>query len=354
MHELAREELPDKKIIAEIPEDDTLFLSPFCVSVKGICTDIPNRIFTVDGRFCAAYISAARAAAFDGSSIYFDRCGCDRAELTGKKPFLYLWEMINANGDAIRSDMSQRDRSAVRRLPETVAVVGNRDDAYVEDDVRIDPYVVFDTTKGPVYVSSGCEILPFTRIEGPCFIGRDAVILGARVREGCSIGEGCRIGGEVEDSVFYPYANKYHDGFIGHGCIGSFVNLGALCTNSDLRNDYSTVRVILPNGPVDTGMRKVGCFIGDHAKCSIGTLINTGTVIGPFAMTVQSGLMARKHLPPFSVFMQNQLRVAEEEKIDSIIESARTVMSRRNKVPSKAYENCIRQLFYDTLRDGYT
>ena len=101
--------------------------------------------------------------------------------------------------------------------------------------------VVIDAEHGPVYLDEGAEIHPFTRIEGPCYVGKKSILLGAKCREGNSIGPFCRIGGEVEESIIQGYSNKYHDGFLGHAYVGEWVNLGALTTNSDLKNDYSTV-----------------------------------------------------------------------------------------------------------------
>ena len=93
--------------------------------------------------------------------------------------------------------------------------------------------------------TQGAEIHPFTRIEGPCYIGRNSILLGAKCREGNSIGPMCRVGGEVEESIIQGYSNKYHDGFLGHAYVGQWVNLGALTTNSDLKNDYSEVKITL-------------------------------------------------------------------------------------------------------------
>ena len=105
--------------------------------------------------------------------------------------------------------------------------------------------VVIDAEHGPVYLDEGVEVHPFTRIEGPCYVGRNSILLGCKCREGNSIGPMCRVGGEVEESIIHGYSNKYHDGFLGHAYVGQWVNLGALTTNSDLKNDYSNVSIVL-------------------------------------------------------------------------------------------------------------
>src|SRR6185295_4718482 len=140
---------------------------------------------------------------------------------------------------------------------------------------------------GPVTIEEGCEVHPFTRIEGPCYVGPKTILLGAKVREGCSFGPMCRIGGEVEESIVHGYSNKYHDGFLGHAYVGEWVNLGALTTNSDLKNDYSEVKVTLDGRTqLSTGSNKVGALIGDHVKTSIGTLLNTGAYVGAMSVLV--------------------------------------------------------------------
>ena len=163
--------------------------------------------------------------------------------------------------------------------------------------------VVLDAEHGPIYIDEGAEIHPFTRIEGPCYIGPKTILLGAKCREGNSIGPMCRIGGEVEESIIQGYSNKYHDGFLGHAYVGQWVNLGALTTNSDLKNDYSSVSMVLDGGAsIPTGSAKVGAMIGDHVKTSIGTLLNTGCYVGAMSVLMATGKLLPKFLPSFAYF----------------------------------------------------
>ena len=125
--------------------------------------------------------------------------------------------------------------------------------------------------------AAGAWVQPFTRIEGPCYIGRDTQLFRANLRGGVTIGPNCRIGGEVEAAIVHGHSNKYHEGFLGHAYVGEWVNLGAITSNSDLRNDYGEVYVPLGGDPVATGQAKVGCFIGDHTRTGLGSMLNTGT-----------------------------------------------------------------------------
>ncbi|MGL4370714.1 MAG: putative sugar nucleotidyl transferase, partial [Spirochaetota bacterium] len=255
----------------------------------------------------------------------------------------FIWNMILSNGDMIRRDYPLIDTEKNRRENYQVTFQGDASQIYIGDNVSIDPFVVIDARKGPVIIQDGCEINPFTRREGPCSIGRDCVLLGAKVREGCSFGPACRIGGEVEDSIFQSFSNKYHDGFIGHAYIGQWVNLGALTTNSDLKNDYSAVKVYLPGGLRDTGSAKAGCIIGDFVKTGIGTLLNTGSVLGTGSMAVMSGRMTPPHLPAFCRFIKNEIRPAGSTA--SVVETARTVSARRKQKFPAAMETLLESLY---------
>ena len=181
------------------------------------------------------------------------------------------------------------------------------------------------------------EVHPFTRIEGPCFVGRDSILLGAKCREGNSIGPACRVGGEIEESIIHGYSNKYHDGFLGHAYVGEWVNLGAMTTNSDLKNDYSSVAVSLDGKrPVDTGSTKVGSLIGDHTKTSIGVLFNTGAYVGAMSLILAAGKPLAKFIPSFSWFMEGV--VTKGFGKNKIYETARKAMPRRGRQWTEAEE----------------
>ena len=159
--------------------------------------------------------------------------------------------------------------------------------------------VVADTTGGPVVIGEGAVVTAFTRLEGPCAIGADTHLLGAKVRGGTTIGPHCRVGGEVECSVVLGYANKYHDGFLGHSYVGEWVNLAAGTSTGDLRCDYRPVRVPVDGAEVSTGRTKVGSVIGDHAKTGLGVLLNCGTALGCFAQVLPTGTLAPRAVPSF-------------------------------------------------------
>src|SRR5207248_75825 len=164
---------------------------------------------------------------------------------------------------------------------------------------RRDPMVVADTSRGPVVINREAVVTAFSRLEGPCYVGPQTHVLGAKVRAGTTLGPNCRVGGEVEASILHGHSNKYHDGFLGHSYVGEWVNLGAGTHNSDLRNDYGEVTVMVNGRLVPTGLTKVGCFLGDHSKTGLGTLLNTGSNVGIFCNVLPWGL-APKYVPSFA------------------------------------------------------
>lgn len=195
-------------------------------------------------------------------------------------------------------DPSRPGRQDPRELPAGVWLQG--DDLWCGTGVQVAPGAVLDTRRGPVIIDNGCDIGPHTLLEGPLYLGPGCrVKAGARLYGESSFGIGNRLAGEIGESTFGDYANKQHEGFIGHAVLGSWVNLGAMTTCSDLKNNYSRVRADLGLGTEDTGQRFVGLLAGDHVKTAIGTLFNTGTCVG-FASNIFGSGMPPKHVPAFS------------------------------------------------------
>jgi hypothetical protein len=173
-------------------------------------------------------------------------------------------------------------------------------------------------------------------------------VLAARLR-GSSLGPQCRVGGEVEASILQGYANKAHDGFLGHAYLGQWVNLGAGTHSSDLRNDYRSVRLRVAGREVDTGLLKVGCFVGDHVKSSIGVLLNTGTAVGPFAQLLACGSLLPRWLPAFSQVAQGRLQ--ERTDLRVMFATAATVLGRRGQVWSESHADFFLDLYARTAAE---
>jgi UDP-N-acetylglucosamine diphosphorylase/glucosamine-1-phosphate N-acetyltransferase len=202
-----------------------------------------------------------------------------------------------------------------------------------------------DTRQGPVLVDRGAVVQAFSRLEGPCYVGPGTHVLAGRVR-GSSLGPECRIGGEAEASVVQGYSNKAHDGFLGHSYLGEWVNLGAGTHTSDLRNDYGDVSLTLGGQKVLTGQMKIGSFVGDHTKSSIGCLFNTGSVIGPFGQLVTSGTLLPRVLPAFC--QVSGPRVQERTDLKQMFATAATSMGRRRREWTEVHAEFFLDLYERT------
>jgi len=257
----------------------------------------------------------------------------------------YTWDLVLANADQLAQDFAVAGRSGIEgTVEEPRAIRGSASEVYVAPGAVVHPMVVLDASEGPIYIDKEAEIHPFSRIEGPCYVGRKSILLGAKCREGNSIGPVCRIGGEVEESIIHGYSNKYHDGFLGHAYVGEWVNLGALTTNSDLKNDYSNVSIALDGKrPVDTGSTKVGALIGDHAKTSIGTLLNTGAYVGAMTLIAATGKPLPKFIPSFAWFLEGVVTKGFGRR--KLYETARTATGRRGCEWTEADEAMWEEIF---------
>ncbi len=218
------------------------------------------------------------------------------------------WSLMAANPERLRRDLSGKESLTLG------------DGAHVEELVAV------DTHEGPIFVDAGARVRGPARLVGPLYIGPGTEILGGEVGAS-SIGPRCKVRGEVAHAVMVGFSNKAHDGYLGHALVGQWVNLGAGTTNSDLKNTYGTVRVWTPDGDVDTGLRKVGCFLGDHVKTGIGTLLNTGTVVGA-GSNLFGGAMPPVAVPPFSWGRGEDLVT---HRLEKFLETAAITMGRRGR-----------------------
>ncbi|MCX7642654.1 MAG: putative sugar nucleotidyl transferase, partial [Armatimonadetes bacterium] len=259
----------------------------------------------------------------------------------------YPWQLIDHNAELISAEfpLATEGKESEGKLEQGAIVYGgDSSQVYLGEGAVVHPTVVLDVTHGPIYIGDNTIVYPPTRIEGPAYVGKGTWIVGGKIREGSNIGDVCRVGGGVEESIIHGYSNKYHDGFLGHAYVGEWVNLGALTTNSDLKDTYGSVRIeIEGEGKVDAGT-KVGCFIGDQVKTSIGTLIYTGKRIGIFSHIHG---VATEDVPSFTIWAKSigAQGDAVELLLDSAIEIHRRVLSRRKIEATPEEVELIKTLF---------
>ena len=247
-----------------------------------------------------------------------------------------LWDLLTLLDSEIDRDVEALgDPGGTPTLP-NVHLLGTR--VSVARDARVDPGCVLDARPGPIVVAEGASLAPFTHLEGPAIVGEGTQLLGGKLSR-VAIGPQCRVAGEVEATIFRGYANKRHQGFLGHAVVGEWVNLGALTTNSDLKNNYGNVRVWVEGKERDSGQTKIGCFLGDHVKTGIGTLLTTGAVVGPGSNLFAGGQFTPKHLAGWA-WWDGEKCVAHEW--DKFLATARTAMARRDRPLTEAEEASLR------------
>lgn len=232
------------------------------------------------------------------------------------------WDLVTALERLLPSDCSLLVADEDDGVPPGSIVLGNPG-RLLWRGATVEPGVVFDLRHGGVVLEPGSEVRSGTRLEGPLYAGEGTWLLGGFLRNSV-FGPHCRIHGEVASSVFNGYANKSHDGFVGHSVLGHWVNLGAGTITSNLKNTYGLIRLDLADGPVETGRTNLGSLIGDHAKTAIGTLLATGTVVGTGA-SVHGAPPVPRMVPPFAWGATGKARV----DVERFVRLASRVMPRR-------------------------
>ncbi|MBM4053531.1 MAG: hypothetical protein FJ264_02435 [Planctomycetes bacterium] len=255
----------------------------------------------------------------------------------------YYWDVVKRNVSQIKEDFSLFVKE-VRNMGNIYegAYLLNKDKIHIGKDSRIKPCCVIDAENGPVYIGNNVTISPNTTIEGPVYIGDNSVVqANSRLRGGTNIGDVCKIGGENVNTIFHSYTNKQHDGFLGDSYIGSWVNIGADTTNSNLLNTYGSIKVQMGNELINTNHNFLGMAMGDHTKTAINTTIMTGSVIG-YACNIVTNRYPPKYLPSFSWCSDHGVIVYILEKVLNV---AKVAMGRRGKEMSAAEETLFKKIF---------
>lgn len=253
------------------------------------------------------------------------------------------------NGKAIEEDFELLKGRTSETLSATNTVFGTHP-VFVGKNVKAEACTI-NTTKGPVYIGEGAELMEGCNLRGPLAIGAGAVIkMGAKIYGDTTIGNGCKVGGEVTNSIFFANSNKSHDGYIGNSVIGEWCNLGADTNCSNLKNNYGNVSVwnYAIGGEEDTGLQFHGLIMGDHAKSGINTMFNTGTVVGVSANVFGTGFPP-KFLPDFS-WGQPIANQFAEYRLDEALQTIARVYERRDKKLSEAEIKMLSEVFAQTKK----
>jgi len=242
-------------------------------------------------------------------------------------------DVIREHERSLRENLEYRLRDGYRQLS---------DGLFVADGVTIGPHLVTDTKAGPILLDAGSSLGPFCYLTGPAYVGRGARLIEMAVlKDGVAIGERAKIGGEIEASIVEPLSNKQHHGFLGHSYVGSWVNLGAGTSNSDLKNTYGSVTMDYGGRRVPSGMQLVGCFIGDYAKTAVNTGIFTGKAIGVCSMAYG---FVTTNVPGFTNYARSMGQVTEIG-VDVAVATQARMFARRGIEQRACDVDLLRSLF---------
>jgi len=275
-----------------------------------------------DGIACALFANK--------SPFPHDFVGCSQLtgiiEDTGLKPLDFQIPMLEYAHDIVRHHLrimndNMNDRLATGTYKEIA------DGVFATEGQTLGQYCVTDSSKGPIIFEEGVKIGPFCHFRGPVYVGKNTKIVEyAALKDAVSVGCTAKVGGEVEASIIETYSNKQHHGFLGHSYLGSWVNLGAGTSNSDLKNTYGEVMMEYGRAKVKTGMQFIGCFIGDYAKTAINTSIFTGKTIGACSMLY--GFITT-NVPSFVNYARTFGQVTETA-VETLVSTQARMFARRN------------------------
>lgn len=257
----------------------------------------------------------------------------------------YPWDIFIENDAEIRKDFQLLTEGRTStHISSDNKVLG--DNIFIEPEAKVHCSII-NTNTGPVYIGKNAEVMEGSIIRGPFALGENAQVkMGAKIYGATTIGPGCKVGGEITNSIFFANSNKAHDGYIGNSVLGEWCNLGADTNSSNLKNNYSKVDVYSyhQKAVIETSQQFLGLIMGDHSKSGINTMFNTGTVVGVCTNIVGAGF-PKKHIPSFSWSISEKIRPYDLEKA---FETIHVVYSRRNKKLSEREDKILRHIHQST------
>jgi len=268
-------------------------------------------------------------------------------EINYKKEIVKIsfpWDIFQLNEKAIELDFKEitKNRKS-KEISDTNTILGEKSSIFLEEGAKIEASIL-NTNGGYIYIGKDAEIMEGSVVRGSFALCNNATVkMSAKIYGATTIGPHSKVGGEVNNSVIQGFSNKGHDGFLGNSVIGEWCNLGADTNNSNLKNNYGEVKSwnYQKQEYIKTGLQFLGLIMGDHSKCGINTMFNTGTVVGVFA-NIYGGDFPPKYIPSYSWGGSSGF---QKYKIEKAIEVAKAVMKRRKIELSKKEESVLKYLY---------
>ena len=310
--------------------------------VKMIMSLRPNQALVEEDCVIAMHLTAEdidNVQDAECEEIFYDKCF-----LCIKNP----WDVFTMNEDALMADFDLITTGRNSAVPDPSNVLFSKEKIFIEEGARI-RCSILNAENGPIYIGKEAEIMEGCLIRGPFAMNDHAVLkMGTRIYGPTTIGAYSKVGGEIDNSVIFSYSNKAHDGYLGHAVIGEWCNLGAGTTNSNLKNTYEKVKIwsYTEESFVETGLQFCGLIMGDYSKTGIGTMFNTGTVVGVNTNIFGHGLQ-RNFIPSFSWGGTTGFK---EYKMDQAIKVAQRMHSRRGLEFSETEQEILQTVYNLSFR----
>lgn len=299
-----------------------------------------NQAVFYDDEVIAFYAKEGQEVDFESFHIFDYTDECIRIENT--------WDIFQKNDAAIREDFELLTQDCFSQpIPKSVNVIAP-ENVFIEEGAKLE-FVTLNASTGPIYIGKNAEIMEGSVIRGPFALCEEAQVkLGTKIYGATTVGPHCRVGGEINNSVLFAYSNKGHDGFLGNSVLGEWCNIGADSNNSNLKNNYEEVKLWSYESErfEKTGLQFCGLMMGDHSKCGINTMFNTGTVVGVSTNIFGSGF-PRNFVPSFSWGGASGFTTYMTNKA---FETAKIVMSRRHVAFTEEDAKILEHIFEETKK----
>ncbi|MEQ1743793.1 MAG: putative sugar nucleotidyl transferase [Saprospiraceae bacterium] len=349
---ITQEHLHDKYPIRV--ENENLVVNAGVIPTEALCQRIReielNQALLLNGELIAARLDEAQFETLIEDEEVHELQGREADDSLVITRIRRPWDLFLLNGQAIRDDFDllTKDRSSQRVSPSN-RIIGSAANVFLESGAKME-CCTLNTTDGPIYIGKNAEVMEGSILRGSVAVCDGATVkMGARIYGPTTIGPACKVGGEVARSVLFANSNKAHDGFLGDAVVGEWCNLGADTNNSNLKNNYSEVKLwdYEEERFAKTGLQFCGLIMGDHAKCGINTMFNTGTVVGVFANVFGAGY-PRNFVPDFSWGSADA--GYRTYRFDEACETARLVMARRNLPFTDLEKSILNHVFDQTAK----
>ncbi|MCB0530054.1 MAG: GlmU family protein [Saprospiraceae bacterium] len=316
-------------------EEENIIVNAGILPNEALCRRIselePSEALLLDGELVAARLNETQFEHLIGDEEVHSLQGVELDKNIPVVQVKHLWELTLLGKQAIADDFAliAKGRKS-HQISATNHIIGPTQNLFVEEGVRME-CCTLNVHSGPIYIGKNVEIMEGAMLRGPVSIGEGSILkMGAKIYGPTTIGPHCRVGGEVTRSILMGYTNKAHDGFLGDGVLGEWCNIGADSNNSNLKNNYGEVKLwdYHTKRFEKTGQQFVGLIMGDHSKCGINTMFNTGTVVGIFANVYGAGFL-RNFIPDFA--WGGDGGGFRTYKFTEACETAANVMARRNQ-----------------------